>query len=117
MATQLVLAATLTRRMWFETDSWHYLTERGTVPGHSVGWFEPWGGHWQTVPVLLYRALFAIFGMHTYTPYVLTATLIPPHDLRPPLRRAGRLGCEPLGGPGGRVAAPVLRRGVGGLLL
>lgn len=76
LVVQLVLSVVLTRRTWFEGDALHYLTRRGTIPDASVGLLEPWSGHWQTVPILLYRVLFEIFGMRSYLPYVLAATVL-----------------------------------------
>jgi hypothetical protein len=60
----------LVRTSWFGTDDFNFLTTRGPVPGHDLGLWRPYAGHWSTVPVLLYRALFAVFGMHSYLPYV-----------------------------------------------
>lgn len=76
MAVQLVLVLVLARDGWFAHDSWHYLTRRGTIPGSDVGLFAPWGGHWQTTIVLVYRLLFAIFGLASFVPYLLVALLL-----------------------------------------
>lgn len=76
LVVQLVLSVVLTRRTWFEGDALHYLTRRGTIPDASLGLLEPWSGHWQTVPILLYRVLFEIFGMRSYLPYALAATML-----------------------------------------
>jgi len=76
VVAQLALSIWLTRGGWFFLDAWHYILRRGPVPEADLGLFEPWGGHWQTIPILLYRLLFSVFGMHTYAPYVLVATLL-----------------------------------------
>lgn len=76
LVVQLVLSVVLTRRTWFEGDALHYLTRRGTIPDASLGLLEPWSGHWQTVPILLYRVLFELFGMRSYLPYALAATVL-----------------------------------------
>jgi hypothetical protein len=59
------------RNQWFGGDEWLILTDRGLTkgPGH-LGLFEPHFEHWVTVPVLAFRALYAVFGLHSYWPYV-----------------------------------------------
>ena len=54
---------------WFGTDDFNFLTERGPVPGHDDGLWRPYAGHWSTVPLMVYRLLFAALGMHSYLPY------------------------------------------------
>ena len=45
---------------------------RRGVFGHSeLGLLEPHNEHWVTFPVLIYRALFSVFGVRTYLPYLL----------------------------------------------
>lgn len=73
MVIQGLLVFWMTRDTWFHRDAWHYLTRRGLIPEADVGLFAPWGGHWQTVPVLFYRGMFAIFGVEHYRPYLLVA--------------------------------------------
>ena len=76
ISVQLALLAVLTRGMWFTLDALHYFTQRGIVPGADEGLLAPWGGHWQTIPVLVYRVQFEIFGMRHYLPYVLVSMLL-----------------------------------------
>ena len=70
VVTQSAVSVYLTRDGWFTLDSWHYLMTRGGVPTANVGVWEPVGGHWQTTIILLYRVLFALFGMHSFLPYI-----------------------------------------------
>src|SRR5690349_10903543 len=71
-ATLLIAAAVLlfeNRGQWFYGDDFEFIFNRGL--GHSVyGLFTPHNEHWSTVPILVYRALFNIFGLRSYTPYV-----------------------------------------------
>lgn len=76
VVAQAVLGFLFTRNGWFLLDAWHYVLRRGAVPEADQGLFEPWGGHWQTVPILLYKLLFAVFGLKTYLPYVLVAVAL-----------------------------------------
>ncbi|MDT0186655.1 hypothetical protein Q9S36_41365 [Microbacterium sp. ARD31] len=62
--------------MWFWIDDYEFLIHRGTIPGLDHGLFEPHNGHWSTMVVLVYRVLFAAFGMTTYVPYVLVTIVI-----------------------------------------
>src|SRR5439155_19289633 len=52
-------------------DEWFIITDRGLTagPGHR-GLFEPHYEHWTTVPILAYRALYAVVGLHSYWPYI-----------------------------------------------
>ena len=59
------------RHQWFGGDEWFILTHRGLTagPGHQ-GLFEPHYEHWTTVPILAFRALYSIVGLHSYIPYI-----------------------------------------------
>jgi hypothetical protein len=72
-AVQAVIVLRLVRTSWFGVDAVYYLTTRGPVPSADEGLFRPYGGHWQTIPLLAYRGLFAVFGMRSYLPYVAVA--------------------------------------------
>ncbi|MGA8248736.1 MAG: hypothetical protein WB797_17645 [Nocardioides sp.] len=72
-AVQAVVALRLARHSWFGVDAVNYLTTRGPVPSANEGLLAPYGGHWQTIPLLVYRLLFQVFGMESYLPYVAVA--------------------------------------------
>jgi hypothetical protein len=57
------------RSQWFFGDEWDFLVRRG-VFGAERGLFAPHNEHWSTVPILVYRALFSVFGARSYLPYV-----------------------------------------------
>ena len=70
LAVALPLLLWIDRHQWFSGDEWDFLVRRG-VMGHSeLGLLEPHNEHWGTFPVLIYRALFSVFGVRTYTPYL-----------------------------------------------
>jgi hypothetical protein len=73
---QAVIALRLARHSWFGVDAIAYLTTRGPVPSADEGLFRPYGGHWQTIPLLVYRLLFKVFGMESYLPYVAVALAV-----------------------------------------
>lgn len=55
---------------WFFTDEWEFITRN--LPGPArLGLFVPHNEHWSTLPILIYRMLFAAVGLHTYLPYIL----------------------------------------------
>jgi hypothetical protein len=57
----------LTRGSSFWVDDWNFVTQRR---GDSVHTFlSPYQGHLSLVPIAIYRALFAVFGIGSYTPY------------------------------------------------
>jgi hypothetical protein len=66
-----VVLVFVNRNQWFGGDEWFIITDRGLTsgPGH-LGLFEPHFEHWTTVPILAFRALYSVFGLHSYWPYV-----------------------------------------------
>ena len=66
----LVFYLALARTQWFFGDEWDFLARRGVNVGDLL---REHGGHWVTVPVLVYRVLWAVVGLHSYLPYVSVA--------------------------------------------
>ncbi len=65
------------RNQWFGGDEWNIITDRGLTagPGHD-GLLEPHFEHWSTLPIAVYRLLFAVFGLHSYWPYVVVLVVV-----------------------------------------
>ena len=92
--------AYLARSMTFWQDEWGFIS----FAGGPLDLLRPQNEHWQTIPLLLYRATFTVFGLHSYLPYV--AEVIALHLVAVAAayvlvrRRAGRivatLACIPL---------------------
>ena len=60
---------------WFFTDEWEFITRN--LPGPDrLGLFVPHNEHWSTIPILIYRVLFAAFGLHSYLPYILVLIVL-----------------------------------------
>jgi hypothetical protein len=57
------------RHLWFFGDDWDFFLNRdlGHDPAHAL--FSAHGGHWVTLPVIVFRILFASFGVAHYLPY------------------------------------------------
>lgn len=55
----------LNRHEWFYLDDWDFLALRGLHHPHFTIWF-PHNEHWSTLPILLYRLVFTIGGLHTW---------------------------------------------------
>jgi hypothetical protein len=72
--TALVLWLVLARSLWFYYDEWDFLATRKA--GNLGDLFRPHNEHWQTVPILVYRGLYGIFGLRTYLPYQLLIVLL-----------------------------------------
>ena len=71
IAGAAVVLALVDRRQWFTGDEFDILGFRGlTAPPGGFGLLEAHYGHWVTVPILAYRALFDVFGMRSYWPYL-----------------------------------------------
>jgi len=58
-------------RLWFFGDDWEFLLNRrlGHDPMNAL--FYPHNEHWSTLPILVFRALFSVFGVKHYLPYAL----------------------------------------------
>ena len=54
----------LGRNLWFFFDEWDI------VGNHALGLFQPHNEHWSTLPYLAYRALYPVFGLRQYLPYL-----------------------------------------------
>ena len=79
------------RDQWFFGDEWDFLAHRGVAGGDYSIW-APHTEHWSTGPILIYRALYSVYGLHTYVPYVVVLLLFHlavTHFLWRLLRQAG----------------------------
>src|SRR5437763_15713528 len=86
----LVFYVVISRPMWFFQDEWDFLAQRTAFNVHDL--FRPHNEHWVTLPVLLYRALWWVFGLRTYRPYQLVIILLHLGTallIRTVMRRAG----------------------------
>ena len=76
--------------LWFFADEWDQLATRSATDIDDL--LRPHNDHVQFIPTLIYRALFAVFGLESYLPYripVLVAFLASAVLLRVIARRAG----------------------------
>jgi predicted lipoprotein with Yx(FWY)xxD motif len=86
----LITVLVLGRHQWFTLDEWDFLAGRNA--GSITDLFRPHNEHWSTIPILVYRALFHLFGLRTYLPYQLIVVLLDLTAaalLRTVMRRAG----------------------------
>jgi hypothetical protein len=65
----------LGRDHWFIADEWEFITNRGVVHP-AIGLFVPHMQHWSTGPILVYRSLLNLFGLHSYLPYLVVNVLV-----------------------------------------
>ena len=56
----------LARSMTFFQDEWGSIA----FSGGALDFIRPVNEHWSTFPLLIYRATFAVVGLHSYLPYV-----------------------------------------------
>lgn len=63
------------RDQWFFGDEWDFLGHRG-VSGAERSLWAPHTEHWSTGPILIYRALYSLYGLRTYTPYVVVLLVL-----------------------------------------
>jgi hypothetical protein len=78
---------------WFFLDEWDFLANRTAWDLDDL--LRPHNEHWSTIPILLYRGLFRVFGLHSYIPFramsvlthllcaVLLRILLRRHDVGP----------------------------------
>ena len=86
----LSLWLVLGRDQWFFSDEWDFLA--GRTGGDLGDLFHPHDNHWSTVPILVYRLLWWLFGLRTYLPYLVVVVLLhltAAALLRAVMRRAG----------------------------
>ena len=62
------------RSAWFYNDEWDFLSKRKV--GDLGDLMRPHNGHWTTIPIVAYRALFALFGLRSYLPYRLLVLVL-----------------------------------------
>ncbi|MEY2523185.1 MAG: hypothetical protein QOJ66_1750 [Ilumatobacteraceae bacterium] len=64
------------RNQWFIRDDWAFIFTRERVhqaSGLDAMLFMAQDGHWMTGPILIFRAIHAVFGTGSYWPYLLSA--------------------------------------------
>jgi hypothetical protein len=57
----------LTRYMNFFYDEWDFVT--GYRPGQTTSILLPHNEHWSTIPILIWKLLFAVVGLKSHVPY------------------------------------------------
>lgn len=72
LAAAVPVLVWVNRDQWFSGDEWVVITSRGLGSNpQRVSLFYPHFEHWATIPILVDRALYSVFAMHTYLPYTL----------------------------------------------
>jgi hypothetical protein len=65
------------RNLWFGGDDWFILLDRRISPhAGQLGIFDAFNEHWTTLPILMFRGLYAVFGISTYWPYLVLLVLV-----------------------------------------
>jgi hypothetical protein len=69
-----LLLLRIDRALWFFGDEWDFIVDRGLHhPALSI--WQPHNEHWSTLPILLWRLLYTIDGLHSYWLYLVPALL------------------------------------------
>lgn len=59
------------RDQWFSGDEWFVITARGLGSNpQRISLLAPHFEHWSTLPILAYKAMYALVAMRSYWPYV-----------------------------------------------
>jgi hypothetical protein len=61
-----VLLFWLRSYLWFLRDDWLFLATRSLSPSDL---FAPSNGHWTTMPIIVFRIMWRLVGLHSYVPY------------------------------------------------
>jgi len=89
-AVAFVFYAVISRPMWFYLDEWDFLADR--TAWNISDLFRAHNEHWVTLPVLVYRGLWWVFGLNSYRPYqfvIISLHLIAALLVRAVMRRVG----------------------------
>jgi hypothetical protein len=71
-----VVLLAVNRDQWFFGDEWEFLGHhRGVLHADRSIWM-PHTEHWSTVPILVYRALYSVYGLRSYVPYVVVLLVL-----------------------------------------
>ena len=62
------------RLEWFYLDEWDFLAQRKATNLGDL--LRPHNEHWTTIPILVYRVLYGLFGLREYFPYRLVVVLV-----------------------------------------
>ncbi|MGO9877030.1 MAG: hypothetical protein ACLPVY_24905 [Acidimicrobiia bacterium] len=62
------------RLEWFYLDEWDFLAQRKATNLGDL--FRPHNEHWTTIPILVYRCLYFVFGLRDYFPYRLVVVVL-----------------------------------------
>jgi hypothetical protein len=90
VALAFPLLLKLVHYRWFYLDEWDFLAGRDGGSLHDL--LRPHNEHLSALPILVYRGLWRVVGLHSYTPYltlIITLHLTAAVLLRVVMRRAG----------------------------
>jgi hypothetical protein len=73
LVVALAILVRLGSHYWFVGDELAFFV--GSISDPAV-LFRPIHTHWSTLPILVYRALYSVFGLHSYLPYQLCVILV-----------------------------------------
>ena len=73
-AVALVIWLVVGRFQWFYNDDWDFIAGRKVRDLGDL--FHPHNEHWVTVPLLVYKLLFFMFGLRTFFPYRVVIVLV-----------------------------------------
>lgn len=82
------------RHLWFYGDEWDFIARRG-LSHPQVGIWFPHNEHWSTLPILLWRAIFSIWHLSSYWPYLIPLLIAHLGVVHLVWRRALRDGSDP----------------------
>ena len=60
----------LASSLWFLLDDWAFLLHRRVSFFGDLNLLDPHNDHWSLIPILVFRFMFHVVGMHSYLPYV-----------------------------------------------
>jgi hypothetical protein len=92
----------LSKYMWFNLDEWYFLAGRDATT--IDGLFAPHNEHWTTLPILAFRAMYGVVGLHSYRPYQAMVVLTHGSASGPGSRRAA-LPSSSCSGPASRTSS------------
>ena len=75
-AASIISYLLASRHIWFYADEWSFLLGRSLTHNTIDNLLQPHNEHWSTIPVIVYRVLFSVFGIKSYLVFMIPLMVV-----------------------------------------